>query len=174
MRDTLDGFQPKTRSLNIVVQAAAKELLLYDSGNNRAFCLNETAAKIYLNCDGSHDLETIGNLLGIDSEYVLFAVAEFYKENLLDDKDQIFKNMLSNRRELLKKAALSSAVALPLLTSIIAPRSTNAASASTPGCGIQNPPSGAPCPPIDCFSACNGGDFTIVIINGCRTCNCVC
>lgn len=174
MKNTPEGFQPKARSLNIVVQEAAQELLLYDLNTNRAFCLNEKAAKIYNHCDGNKSVKTIGRLLDIDSDYVLFAVAQLSKENLLDNKNQTFKTNHQSRRELFQKAALNSAVALPLLTSIIAPRATNAASVSTPGCGIQNPPSGAPCPPIDCFSACNGGGFTIVIINGCRACNCVC
>lgn len=29
------------------------------------------------------------------------------------------------------------------------------------------------CPPIDCFSACGGGEFVIVIVDGCRQCKCL-
>jgi hypothetical protein len=44
---------PISRQNNIVTQEVESELLIYDLVENKAFCLNETSAFVWQNCDGN-------------------------------------------------------------------------------------------------------------------------
>ena len=43
---------PKAKLDNVVVQSLNDETLIYNLTTNQAFCLNETAAKVFNACDG--------------------------------------------------------------------------------------------------------------------------
>lgn len=172
MKLKLTNFRPLVRTENIVQQEAGDDLLLYDLSTNKAYSLNKTSANIYQYCNGSNNIGQLGDLTGFDRELIMLTLESFKKENLLNQPNEISNHFDAiSRRRLIRRIGINSIAALPLITSIAAPKSTRAASA---GCGIQNPPSSPPCQPIDCFSSCNGGEFSIVIVNGCRTCNCLC
>jgi hypothetical protein len=116
---------PRARNENIVVQNLKGEVLLYDLKINRAYCLNETAAAVYRHCDGKTTFEELRRQSGenISDEVIRLAIEELNDLNLLAEKS--FSRV--SRRDLLQKAAFS-AVALPLISMIAAPRAIHAAS----------------------------------------------
>jgi len=114
---------PRSRTENIIVQNLDKEILIYDLNTNKAFCLNETSAIVYQACDGKTTIESLKSRhRKLTDEIILLAIDELQKENLLSEKVEGL-----SRRALLTKAAYA-AVALPLITSLIAPLAVHAAS----------------------------------------------
>lgn len=126
---------PLARTDSIVVQSANKELLIYDLRINRAFCLNETSACIYQGCDGKTSFETLKKKFGLTDDLILVALDELHKNNLLEGKKINFPNGLS-RREVVKKIGFASLVALPLISSIVAPTAANAQSVTCRPSGV--------------------------------------
>jgi hypothetical protein len=126
---------PKTRNDNIVVQEIDKELLIYDLKENKAFCLNETSALIWQLCDGSNSMAEISKFAGkklnqnISEDLIWLALDEFKKCSLLEESEkfEIDFNGL-NRRQIIKKVGLASMIALPIVSSIVAPTAAHALS----------------------------------------------
>lgn len=178
MKYDFKNFKPKVETSGVIVQNAATELLLYDLQTNKAYCLNETSMKIYEHCDGTKNLAAIGEILNLEIEYIFLAVDLFEREKLLNAESRRFFSQYHglDRRRMLKGAMMSSAVALPLISSVLAPQSVNAASNTTlTDCSGQPITiSDPPCRPTNCVVTCQGNDFDIVIINGCRYCSCKC
>ncbi|MBX7171620.1 MAG: PqqD family protein [Pyrinomonadaceae bacterium] len=141
--------KPKARNENIVVQEMESELLIYDLTINKAFCLNETSAMIWQLCDGKHSVSEISRTLSqklnqpITEDLIWLALDRFKKDNLLEQSEQfvIDFNGLS-RRQVIKKIGLASVIALPLVSSIVAPSAVMAQS----GCG------GGGCQPTGCLA----------------------
>lgn len=126
---------PKTRNENIVVQEMENEILIYDLQTNKAFCLNETPAIIYNLCNGKKSVAEINQALNktlnqpISEELIWLALDNFKKDNLLAENENIeidFNGL--NRRQVIKKVGLASMVALPIVSSIVAPTAAHAAS----------------------------------------------
>ena len=127
--------KPKTRNENIVVQEMDNEILIYDLKTDKAFCLNETSALIYQLCDGKRNIPEINRQLNkhlnesVSEELIWLALDNFKKENLLEENEkfEIDFNGL-NRRQIIKKIGLASLIALPMVSSVVAPSAANAAS----------------------------------------------
>lgn len=128
-------INPKARSSQILIQELAKELLIYDLTINKAFSLNETCAMVWRECDGVQSIDEITEKLIlktrglINREVVWLALESLKKENLLLDDVEIpilFNGL--NRREVIRKVGFASMVAIPLITSLIAPFAANAQS----------------------------------------------
>lgn len=120
--------KPLSRSQDLVVQDLNGELLIYDLRDHRAFCLNETCAIVWKACDGSNTVSEIGARLGGD-ELVWLALDQLREENLLDapvEPVKAFEGM--SRREVIRKIGLGSAVALPIISAIVAPTAASAQS----------------------------------------------
>jgi hypothetical protein len=147
-------FAPICRKTDIVVQEIESEFLIYDLKINKAYCLNETSAMVYQLCDGKRTVAEISDLMSsrlnalVSEDFVYLALRELERENLLEDNQQFedkFAGM--NRREIVKKVGLTSMIALPLISSVIAPPAASAQSgpicpmsgecypAGTPICG---------------------------------------
>lgn len=131
---------PKSRDNELVVQELGKEVLIYDLNNHKAYCLNETSAIIWKLCDGKTSVGQMSLLSAgqlnkpISEDMIWLALDDFKQNNLLADNKsvRIEFNGLS-RREVIKKAALASMVALPIIIGIIAPRAIHAASRTCGG-----------------------------------------
>jgi hypothetical protein len=151
---------PKARKENLVVQELDGEVLIYDLDKNKAFCLNEASALVWQACDGNKDVSEIRNSLGkqlnspVNDDFVWLALDQLKKENLIENKDEIaadFNGM--SRRSVIKKVGLAVVVALPLVTSLVAP--TAAAAQSLVACGAACTDSNQ-CPDI-CKNCISGG-----------------
>lgn len=163
---------PALRNENIVVQELDTEILIYDMKNNQAYSLNETSAKVYRACGDEMTFEELKRRTNFTDELIHLTLEKMQKANLLIENTNYidtFNNI--NRREIIKRIALSSAVALPVISSIIIPTAANAASTPVnPSCGAT---ASTPCPRIDCDDCCNGGLYDIIIVDGCRRCRCL-
>lgn len=135
---------PKAKYKNIVVQQANKDLLLYDLISNKAFCLNETSAFIWQLCDGKNSVENISRQLSkhfnanLDENFVWLAIEQFKRDGLLDEKMLIeidFGGL--SRRQVIKKVGLATMIALPLISSVVAPNAAMSQSVSCIQAGQQ-------------------------------------
>lgn len=140
---------PKSKTKNLVVQELDKELLIYDLSNNKAFCLNESLALIWQYADGRNSVADISILLSrklktlVTEDFVWFGLDQLKKDDLIENNADFEINFNGlNRRDVIKKIGFASMIALPLLSSVIAPTSVMAASCtlfapgtiSTTGC----------------------------------------
>ena len=128
-------MRPKARNNEILVQELDKELLIYNLKTNKAFSLNETCAMVWRECNGSKTIEEITSILNqqtsglVTEEVVWLALDNLRKDDLLEESFEIdskFNGM--NRREIIRKVGFASMVAIPLVTSLVAPIAANAQS----------------------------------------------
>ena len=153
---------PQARKSGLIIQEVDGEVLIYDQVSNKAHCLNQTAAKVWKYCDGettladacsalSRDLET-----PVNEKLVWYAVDQFSKDKLLerDIAPPAFIIAGMNRRQMVRTLGLAAIVAVPLVTSIVAPTPAQAAT-----CLV----SGSPCTaPIQCCSnSCTGSPTSV-------------
>jgi len=141
---------PLSHRENLVVQELNGEVLIYDLEKNKAFCLNETSALVYQLCDGTKSVSDIGKAMGeklelpVADELVWLALDQLKKENLLDDSRKLeskFEGL--SRRDVIRKVGLASLVALPVISSLVAPPAAAAQSvraALGESCGAPDPP----------------------------------
>ena len=126
---------PPARTENIVVQNLESETLIYNLDTNKVFCLNETSALVYQACNGKTDFEDFKNNHKLTDEVIFLALDLLKKESLLEER---FVSPLAGmkRREVIKKIGLTSVIALPIISSLMAPTSAMAAIS----CGGTQPP----------------------------------
>ena len=148
-------MKPISRRDDLVVQDLDGEVLIYDLREHKAFCLNETSALVWQACDGEKNVAEIGRELGkklnspANDDLIWLALDQLKKENLIESKEEDFQidfNGMS-RREVIRKVGLASVVALPIISSLVAP---TAASAKSSTCNATNPlgtnqANGCPC-----------------------------
>ena len=146
---------PRARSEGLLVQELSQELLVYDTERHKAHCLNTTAAFIWKHCDGRRSVHEIAQHLektlgtSIDEDVVWCALSQLEKDHLLEKKiEWPAGTERISRRELVRRLGIGAAIAIPIVTSIIAPK---AAYAGSPTC---NP---TPCTsPLQCSAPCTG------------------
>ena len=133
---------PIARTEKLVVQDSANEVLVYDLETDTAHCLNETAAFVWSNCDGKKSVTEIEILvtkkfgMGASSEFVWLALDSLKKSNLLKNSDTVETNFDGlSRRQVIKRIGFASMIALPLVSSIIAPSAAAAQSGGLAICG---------------------------------------
>lgn len=140
---------PQARREDLVVQELAGEQLVYDMRRHKAFCLNETSAAIWSACDGIRNIAEIrliaeGRLdSSISEDLVWLALDQLNKQDLIEGDFRI-ESILPGltRRQIVQKIGLASITALPLVTSLIAPKPVHAASACNNVGGSCNCPQG--------------------------------
>lgn len=150
MRNTLC---PKARSENLVVQTLPGETLVYDITANHAHCLNETAAFVWSKCSGDLSIDDIAHSATVafgkpvNADLVNFAVKELNDRKLLSESG-VYLPEIPSRREAIKRLGLASAIAVPIIASLVAPSNVLASIS----CGCANPgnctsQAGNACPP---------------------------
>jgi hypothetical protein len=126
---------PTGRNDELVVQQLKDEILIYDLKDNKAYCLNETSALVWQMCDGNNSITDISKQLSkklnstVDDDFVWLAIDGLKKDNLLADSEELvpeFNGM--SRREVIRKVGLASLIALPVISSLVAPTAAMAAS----------------------------------------------
>lgn len=126
---------PLSRQHGIVVQNLNGEILIYDLQANQAFCLNETSALVWQMCDGTKNIADISRLVSeklkqsVSNDLVWLSLDALKKNNLLDENQQIEIDFQGfSRREIIRRVGLASMIALPLISSLVAPSANFAAS----------------------------------------------
>ncbi|MEY2413937.1 MAG: hypothetical protein QOD84_2543 [Acidobacteriaceae bacterium] len=146
-----------TRHKDAFVRELGTELLVIVPESKKAHCLNETAGKIWMLCNGDNTVLDIASFLSqefdykVDAQVVWMALAELQKAKLLVSLPSFPERPASaSRRELLRKMGMSVALALPVVASIVIPSPAAAASCGGPGATCMT---NAAC----CSGRCNNG-----------------
>ena len=164
---------PKARTNKLIIKELADETLVYDLESDKAHCLNQTAARVWKNCDGQRSVAELSALLAeetnaaVPNEVVWLALDQLQKFDLLEAAPSTpFQFAGMNRRELVRRVGLG-ALALPLIVSISAASAQAQGSLLPPGrcCGnpgdcasngcSQNPACVPPPPAAPSTKACN-------------------
>ena len=149
---------PKAR-VDCLTREFGDELLVYDRERNVGHCLNPTAAATWKLCDGKTAPPELATILKrqfsarVDEPVVLLALEELSKARLLVETERPVQR--TSRREAIRAIGIAGAIALPIVTSLVAPTPARAASC------LAN---GKPCvSPVQCCSGkcgtgghCNG------------------
>lgn len=148
----MSKIKPLARKRDIVVQEFGSEILIYDLKANKVFNLNETSTLIWQASTGEKNIAEIADDISkklnspINEEFVWLALEQLRKQNLIENKTEIevlYQGI--SRREIIKRVGLASLVALPLVSSLVAPTAVNAASCTT---GTSSRGLGCPCTAI--------------------------
>jgi len=131
MRITL----PRARHESLIIKELPEETLVYDLENDKAHCLNQTAAMVWKHCDGKTTISAMvlqmSKELGepIDPNIVLIAIKQLQARQLLQKEFTATGPMPQiSRRNAMKALGLLTAASVPLITSIVAPTAAQAAS----------------------------------------------
>jgi hypothetical protein len=126
---------PQARKSEIVTREVGGELLVYDRSGDKAHCLNRAATLVWLHCDGRTTMAEMTQVLAselqtpVADEVVWFALDELGKFSLLQQPwARPSKVNQISRRTLVKRLGIGAAVAVPLISSIVAPKAVAAAS----------------------------------------------
>ena len=126
---------PVARKEGLVIQETTEEVLVYDLNSNKAHCLNQTAAFVWKSCNGNNSIPEITRLFEneigstVQEDLIWLAIDELKNENLVEIDSgyvSVFKGM--SRREAVKKVGLGTMIALPVISSLVAPSSAMAQS----------------------------------------------
>ena len=125
---------PRARTEGLLIQELADEVLVYDLLRHRAHCLNQTAATVWKNCNGSNSVGQIAEILkketrtSVDELVVLMALDQLTSSHLMQDhKKRWSRNSGVSRREVIRRLGTAAAVVLPVVSSIVAPEVVQAA-----------------------------------------------
>jgi hypothetical protein len=130
---------PLARRNDLVMQDVLDELLIYDLLNDKAYCLNRTAALVWRSCDGTNPVPDIARRFkeregGPVGEDLIWAALSQLDENGLLERPIPPHFQGRSRREVLKTLGRASAVALPLVATLIVPARTTGIPVSCNGC----------------------------------------
>jgi len=139
MSNSLEELKPIARQKGLLVRELDDEVLVYDLERQKAHCLNKTAALLWRQCDGRTKVSDLGLAIqrlsgeSMADDAVWFALNQLKRARLIDSVP-VRESGISNlsRRDLIKKAGIAAAIALPLVTSIAAPTAVEAATCLPP------------------------------------------
>jgi hypothetical protein len=145
---------PVARNTDIVVQELGKEILIYDLKIHKAYNLNETSSIVYKACDGKTSFAELKAKHKFTDEIIYLALDGLKKENLLEADEAYASPFASlSRREAIRKVGLATMIALPVISSLIAPTAAMAQSGLL-GAGFPCT-SGAQCSTGTCLGSCS-------------------
>lgn len=164
------SIYPSARHTNLVVEELHNEILIYDSENVQASCLNPTAALVWKYADGKTSVSEIASKMSVDlgskvdPRVVYYALEQLDKRNLVIERGTMptqYKQM--SRRDFLVKAGIvGAAVMIPVIIAVTAP---TPAMANTCGpCTQPNTPNASSCTnqgPGVCPPNCNSSSVCV-------------
>ena|ERR1700687_975809 len=147
---------PRALTKDLVIRELDDETLVYDTGRDKAHCLNRTAAMVWKQCDGSTTAkQALGSLnrafsVPLDEDVIWLAVKQLERFQLVESSA---KPPSVSRRALVLKYA-PAALALPVIMSITAPTPAIVASCLHGGVPCSM---GSQCCSGVCDGSCIGG-----------------
>lgn len=133
MNEKAPNAKPIARKQGLVIQELPDEVLVYDLDRDRAHCLNQTAAFVWQRCNGRNTTAQIARTLGqqfdcaVDEKVIWLALDQLGRNHLLDRQPIPSAQMGMNRRAMVKALGLAAVIAVPVVTSIVAPTPAQAA-----------------------------------------------
>ena len=138
---------PRARTEGLVIQELPDEVLIYDRDRDKAHCLNQTAALVWKYCDGKTTVPNMARKLAreldsaaIDEKVIWYALDQLSKDHLLEESlapPAMLAGM--SRRQMVRTLGLTAIVAVPLVTSIMAPTPAQAATCLNTGIACTAP-----------------------------------
>ena len=131
----MSKIKPLARKSDIVIQEFGDEILIYDLRANKAFNLNQTSTLIWQLSDGDKTIAEIAEDISkklsspVNEEFVWLALEQLRKEKLVENDTEIaglYQGV--SRREIIRRVGLGTLVALPLVSSLVAPMAITAQS----------------------------------------------
>jgi hypothetical protein len=165
---TLDSGRraPRARTRDLIVQELPDELMIYNAGDKKVSCLNRTVASVWRHCDGERTIAQLSRCVSaelgtrFDEAAVWYALRQLDRRELLDAPINVPGDVRKmTRREAVRALGLA-AVAIPLVTSMVVPPSTQAQSG---GGGGACPAGQTPCTTAADCNAANNEDC----VSGC-------
>ena len=120
-----------TRVSEVIEQPVDDEIVVYGLERDDVHLLNSTTAAVWRRCDGQSTIDEITAMVG-DADIVWAALVELDRAGLLVEHVEPPSRL--SRRQLMKRMAIA-AVAVPVVTSIVAPTAAAAASNCVPNGG---------------------------------------
>jgi hypothetical protein len=123
--------RPRARKTGLLIEAVDDEVLVYDTERHRAHALNRSAADIWRWCDGGATPAEIAARLSdargvpVGEEFVRLGLEQLHEFHLLEPWPA--GSPRPSRRELIRAGGLVG-LALPVITSIVAPIAAEAQS----------------------------------------------
>jgi Coenzyme PQQ synthesis protein D (PqqD) len=163
MKQETGKHLPKRRSEGIIVRGLPEEVLVYDRDRDKAHCLNRSAAAIWEHCDGHSTAAEIARSvekqtgMTLSEELVWLAIEALGRDHLLAERVEwpaAIPHM--TRREAVRRIGIGAIMAVPIVTTIIAP---TPAQASTCLARCSSCSTGAQC----CSGVCASG------VSGCAS-----
>ena len=130
-------MNPKSRKEDLAIQDLNGELFVYDLVTDQMYSLNTTSAFVWNHLDGKASVEMLARKTSeqfnqpVSEDFIWLAIEELRKFNLLDEENAPKAMSKMKRREMVKRVGLASLVALPMISSLVAPTAANAASGGT-------------------------------------------
>jgi hypothetical protein len=121
-----------SKTKGLLTQHVGSETLLYNEQTHQAFCLNPVAAQVWHLLDGAGTVPQIASAATraletqVDDDMVLFALAEFRRDGLIDVDEPTGTLPMMDRRHLLQKLGVGTAMMLPVVAAIMAPKAAQA------------------------------------------------
>lgn len=126
---------PRARTEGLVMRELPDEVLVYDLDRDKAHCLSPTAAFIWKHCDGQTSMAGMVQMrvrefnAPFDEAVVWLALEQLGRAHLLmPPLPQSRERTGVSRRDVLRKLGKAAAVALPVVTSLVVPTASEAAS----------------------------------------------
>lgn len=151
---TTPAHLPRMRAHGLAIDDLPDEVLVYDLERHQAHCLNRSAALVWRGCDGNSSPAEIARRLTVEldspfsEDLVWLALNELEKRQLLEQPATVPAQFaVLSRRQMVRRLGLAAALAVPVVTSIVAPSAAEAATCI---------PSGSPCSnTVLCCTVCN-------------------
>jgi len=136
---------PVARKKSLIIKELPTETLVYDLETDKAHCLNETATRVWKNCDGRQTVAQLRELTEketnspVPEEMVWLALDQLEQFKLLETPVNQPPHLSSMSRRQMIRLVGTAAIAVPVITSIVAPRPAQAQSLLPPGACCDNP-----------------------------------
>src|SRR6266852_2495799 len=131
---------PRMRKKRLIVDELPDEILVYDLDRHKAHCLNHTAALVWRRCDGRTPPREIARRVQGDldqpfsEELVWLALRQLNQIHLLAEPVGLPPKLAGmSRRRMVRTLGIAAVVAVPLVTSIVAPTAAEAGTCATSG-----------------------------------------
>jgi hypothetical protein len=116
---------PKARP-DCLSRTLKAEVVIYDPQRHVGHCLNSTAAAVWKLCNGQNSPSDIAAVLSRRGAQIEEGVVQLTLQRLREVHLLVEPTVHRSRRVVLRKLGITAAVALPLITSIVAPMPANA------------------------------------------------
>ncbi len=133
------NYAPSKR-IEAFVRQLGSEFLIIDDDGNKSHCLNQTAGRIWMLCNGENTVAEIARVLSedtgsqVEDEFVWLALKELGNAKLLRGHPALpAEVILASRRTLLRSMGMAATLALPVVASIVVPHAAAAASCKAKG-----------------------------------------